>query len=148
MPGASLFIARKTLISALLAAALLAAGCGGGDEPGPDAAVRDYYRALLAGDGARACSLLTDGLERDIARSAGARAAGGSCPDVLGLAVGLNPGREGADLDELKVGVSEDGADAARARLANPLTGKPETLRVERVGGEWRIASLVLRPRG
>jgi hypothetical protein len=32
--------------------------------------------------------------------------------------------------------------------LSNPLTGKPETLRVERVGGEWRIASLVLRPRG
>lgn len=149
IPGASLFIARKTLISALLSAALLAAGCGGGDEPGPDAAVRDYYRALLAGDGGRACSLLTDGLERDIARSAGARAAGGSCPDVLALAVGLNPDREGADLDELKVDVSgDDGGDAARARLANPLTGKPETLRVERVGGEWRIASLVLRPRG
>ena len=95
IPGASLFIARKILIPALLIAALLAAACGGDGEPGPGATVRDYYRALLAGDGARACSLLTDGLERDIARSAGARAAGGSCPDVLGLAIGLNPDREG-----------------------------------------------------
>ena len=142
------FIARSAIPYLALSAALLVAGCGGGsgDAPGPDAAVRDYYRALLRGDGARACSLLTDGLSRDIASSRGARAAGGSCSDVLALAAGLNPDRSGDDLHALQVGTSVSGS-VARARLANPLTGKPETLRVERVDGSWRIASLVLRPR-
>ncbi len=130
----------------MLAAALLVAACGGDDGPGPDAAVRDYYRALLAGDGARACAKLTDALEREIAASAAARSVGGTCPDVLVLAGGLNPDRAGDQLDGLAVDVSVDG-DSARARLANPLTNKGETLRLERAGGEWRIASLVLRPR-
>jgi hypothetical protein len=130
----------------LLAAALLVAACGGDDGPGPDAAVRDYYRALLAGDGARACAQLTGALEREIAASAAARSVGGTCPDVLVLAGGLNPDRAGDGLDGLRVNVEADG-DSARARLANPLTDKPETLRLVRVDGEWRIASLVLRPR-
>ena len=138
-------IARSALTSLAVLAALLVAGCGGGGDPGPDAAVRDYYRALLKGDGARACSLLTDGLSRDVASSRGARAAGGTCPDVLALAAGLNPDRSGDDLHGLKVDTSVDGS-AGSARLANPLTGKRETLRVQRVGGQWRIASLVLRP--
>jgi hypothetical protein len=129
----------------VLSLAVFAGACGS-DGPGPDAAVRDYYRALLAGDGARACSLLTDGLERDISTSRGARVAGGGCRDVLALAVGLNPDREGDGLESLRVDVEADG-DVATARLANPLTGKRETLRVDRVDGQWRIASLELRPR-
>src|SRR4051812_4386300 len=138
---------RSAVTSALLVTALFAAGCGGGSgaSHGPDATVRDYYRALLRGDGGHACSLLTDGLSRDIATSRGARLAGGSCPDVLALAAGLNPDRTGDDLHALRVDTSVSGS-VARARLANPLTGKPETLRVQRVDGQWRIASLVLRP--
>ena len=89
---------------------------------------------------------MTDGLSREIAASRGARAAGGSCPDVLALAAGLNPDRSGDDLHALRVDTSVSG-DSGRARLSNPLTGKPETLRVERVDDSWRIASLVLRPR-
>jgi hypothetical protein len=141
-------IARSAITSLAVLAAVVVAGCGGGSGPdgsGPDAAVRDYYRALLRGDGARACSLLTDGLSRDIASSRGAKAAGGTCPDVLALAAGLNPDRSGDDLHALRVDTSVSGS-VARARLANPLTGKRETLRVARVDGEWRIASLELRP--
>ena len=140
-------IARKLVILGVLAAALLVPACGGDNAPGPDAAVRSYYRSLLAGDGARACAQLTDALEREIAASAGARSVGGTCPDVLVLAGGLNPDRAGDDLRDLRVDVAVDGG-AARASLANPLTGKRETLRLQRVGEDWRIATLVLRPRG
>ena len=136
---------RRPVVLAVVAALALGAGCGGGDDPGPDAAVRDYYRALLQGDGTRACALLTDDLSRDIAASRGARTAGGTCRDVLTLAAGLNPDRAGDDLHELRVQTSVDG-DSGSVRLANPLTGKPETLRVQREGGKWHIASLVLRP--
>ena len=71
--------------------------------------------------------------------------AGGTCPKVLALAAGLNPDRAGDDLSELMVDVSTDG-DRARARLANPLTNKRETLDLRRQDGDWKIASLVLRP--
>ena len=109
--------------------------------------MRSYYRALLEGDGPLACKQLTDALERDIAESKGARSVGGTCADALALAAGLNPDRAGDDLHALRVEVNRDG-DVARASLANPLTGKPETLRLEQVDGKWRIATLVLRPRG
>lgn len=109
--------------------------------------MRSYYRALLDGDGARACKALTPALARDIAAAPAAQNVGGSCPDVLKLAAGLNPDRAGDDLHALDVDVARDG-DRASARLANPLTGKRESLRLERVGGEWKLASLVLRPRG
>ena len=128
-------------------AALLVGACGGDDGPGPDAAVRSYYRALLAGDGPVACAQLTEALERDIARTRGARSVGGTCADALALAAGLNPDRAGDDLHALRIDVDRDDG-AARASLANPLTGKRETLRLEQVDGEWRIATLVLRPRG
>jgi hypothetical protein len=107
--------------------------------------VRDYYRALLRGDGEHACSDLTGALARDIATSRGAQRVGGTCPSVLTLAAGLNPDREGDDLHELKVDVTTDG-DRAKAKLANPLTGKGETLDLQRQDGDWKIASLVLRP--
>jgi hypothetical protein len=136
---------RTSITSGLLAVALVLGACGKDDAPGPDAAVRDYYRALLAGDGSKACSLLTDGLARDVGTSGGARAAGGTCPDVLRLAAGLNPDRAGDDLHGLKVDARVDG-DAGSVRLDNPLTGKQETLRVQRDDGGWHIASLVLRP--
>src|SRR3954454_21293089 len=135
-------IARSAITSVAVLAALLVAGCGGGsDGPGPDAAVRDYYRALMRGDGARACSLLTDGLSRDIASSRGARAAGGTCPRVLALAAGLNPDRAGDDLHRLRIDVAVNGS-AAWASLANPLTGKREKLALERDGRDWKIATL------
>lgn len=128
-------------------AALLVAACGGDDGPGPDATVRSYYRALLEGDGPLACKQLTDALERDIAQTKGARSVGGRCASALALAAGLNPDRAGDDLHALRIDVDRDD-DGARASLANPLTGKRETLRLEQVDGEWRIATLVLRPRG
>ena len=139
------FIARRLVTLAALSAALLLPACGGDDGPGPDAAVRSYYRALLQGDGARACAQLTDSLARDIATSRGAQRAGGTCPKVLSLAAGLNPDRAGDPLDSLEVDVSADG-DRAKARLANPLTNKGETLDLQRQDGDWKIATLVLRP--
>jgi hypothetical protein len=138
-------IARNLVILLVLSATLAVAACGGDGGPGPDAAVRSYYGALLDGDGVRACDQLTDALARDVATSRGAMRAGGTCPKVLALAAGLNPDRAGDDLKGLKIDVSTEG-DRAQARLANPLTNKRETIDLLRAGGDWKIASLVLRP--
>jgi hypothetical protein len=125
---------------------LAVAACGGGDSPGPSSTVRTYYRALLAGDGSRACAQLTPALERDVGASRGARAAGGTCTAVMHLASGLNPDRAGDDLNGLKVDLRTTG-DRSHASLTNPLTGKRETIDLTRARGDWKIATLVLRPR-
>jgi hypothetical protein len=139
---------RRPVVLGLALCAVALAACGGGSgDPGADATVRTFYRALLAGDGNKACGQLTPALARAVGASRGARLAGGNCPEVMHLAAGLNPGRARDDLHGLAVDVREHG-DTATAGLRNPLTSKPETLHLTRTGGDWKIATLALRPRG
>jgi hypothetical protein len=124
--------------------ALFAPGCGG---PGPDQTVRDYFNAVVQRNGARACDQLTPALRRDIERAPAARAAGGSCADVMELAAGLNPKLSIKGVEDLDIEVDENG-DRAAASLKNPLSRREETIELVRVGGEWRISTLETRPRG
>lgn len=129
---------------ALVVLLVLAAGCG---DSQPDEVVRDYFAAIVDRDGERACDQLSEELRVDIERAPAARGAGRSCGDVMELAAGLNPGLTKQDVEELEIGVEEDG-DRARATLENPFARREETLRLVRNGGGWKIASLETRPRG
>ena len=133
-----------TLVLATLA--LLAPSCGGADA-GPDETLRDYFTAIVEQNGARACDQLTEELQRDIERAPAARTAGRSCPDVMRLAAGLNPGLSTEDVEDLDIGVEEDG-DRAVATVKNPLSRREETIDLVKVGGELRISTLETRPRG
>jgi hypothetical protein len=133
-----------TLVLATLA--LLAPSCGGADA-GPDETVRDYFTAIVEQNGARACDQLTEELQRDIERAPAARTADRSCPDVMRLAAGLNPGLSTEDVDDLDIEIEEDG-DKATASLKNPLSRRQETIDLVRVGGDWKISTLETRPRG
>jgi hypothetical protein len=131
-------------IASLALAALFAAGCGG---PAPDETVRDYFTAIIAGDGERACGDLTPMLRREIDRAPAARGAGRTCVEVMELAAGLNPDLSEQDVEDLPIDVQEEG-ERATARLRNPLVGRREAIDLEKVDDEWKIATLEVRPRG
>ncbi len=120
------------------------AGCGGS---GPDQAVRDYFTAVVDGDGERACQTLTPQLRRDIDRSPAARRSGATCTEVMQLARGLNPDLNKKDIEDLSMEITEDG-DRATARLRNPLVGRREAIGLQERDGDWKISSLETRPRG
>jgi hypothetical protein len=122
--------------------AVLAVGCGGSR---PDDAVRDYFAAVVDGDGERACATLTPQLRRDIDRSPAARRSGATCVEVMELAAGLNPSLSQEDVDGLAVEVEEDG-DEATARLRNPLVRRRETISLVKGDEGWKISTLETRP--
>lgn len=128
---------------ALVALALAAGGCGGSQ---PADVVRDHFEAIVARDGGRACSRLSDELRRDIERAPAARRAGRSCADVMELAAGLNPSLAKREVEELEIEVDENG-DRAAATFRNPLVRREETISLARQGDDWKIASLETRPR-
>ena len=136
-------IARLMMLL-LAVPALLVAGCGGSD---PDEAVREYFVAIVEQDGQRACTQLTDELQRDIEQAPAARAAGRSCADVMELAAGLNPSLSTEKVEDLDIETEEDG-DQATATLENPLVRRTETIDLVKEDGDWRISSLETRPTG
>ena len=140
----SLRLPTLALISFALFAGL-AAGCGGGADPSET--VQSYLQAIVDQDGEAACEQLSDELRSDIEDAPAAANAGRSCADVMGLAAGLNPGLDSADVDEVEIEVEEDGSEAV-ATFANPLSQREETIDLVEQDGEWRISSLETRPGG
>lgn len=132
--------ARHRLLTLLAAASLFAAGCGGGGGGGGDDAeavervVSGYLAALAAGDGARACGLLTENAQLGVFEFERVHAN----PDHPGEACAAVASEydAGADRDALRsasVGeVVVDGSDAGAV-----VEGVPVKLRL--VEGEWRI---------
>jgi Domain of unknown function (DUF4878) len=128
------------LALALIAVALAVAGCGG-DEAKPDDAIRAYLKAIVKGDGGAACAQLTDELVKDIEGAAKTK-----CADVMSLARGLNAELSEQDVDDLEIEADEHG-DQATATFRDPLAGRRETIKLKKEGGDWKIATLVTRPR-
>lgn len=130
--------------SALVVAAMAAAGCGDGSQP--DEVVRDYFAAIVDRDGARACDQLTEELRADIERAPAARDSGLGCSDVQELGAALNPGLTEDDVNELEIATEEDG-DQAEVTVENPFSRREETLELVK-DGDWKISSLETRPGG
>jgi uncharacterized protein DUF4878 len=136
--------AARLVSVALAGLALLAVSCGGS---APDETVRDYFTAIIAGDGERACGELTPMLRREIDRAPAVRGAGRTCVEVMELAAGLNPDLSEQDVEDLSIETEEEG-ERATARLQNPLVRREETINLAKVDDEWKISTLEVRPRG
>jgi hypothetical protein len=115
------------------------AGCGGGDHVGaaaPEAVrgtVRAYLAALAGRQWQRACRLMTERAQRDIAD-----ATGRSCEQALSDGAAM----AGAELESVRREVA-----GAQVRIrgtsawVGPLGGAQQALRLERVRGRWLVTS-------
>lgn len=122
-------VGARLALAALVAASLIAAGCGGSDaeESGsgsPEDTVKSFFAAADDGDGARACELMT-------ADSVSAlELGGGSCADVMSEDSGDLP-------DDFEVGdVSEDG-DTATATVSGD--GEELDVPLKKEDDEWKV---------
>lgn len=134
----------------LMVLALALAACGdddgGGDGGGDDSeavaeSMRAYLTAYSEGDGAEACTHLTDGAQQALAEFATKAGAGASCAEILS-----QPGQQGSDiLGPLIEGIdSEDvTVDGDTAELTIEGAQVPATL--EQVNGEWLITEAYVR---
>jgi hypothetical protein len=117
--------ARSALVVAVaLAGAAALPGCGTSDEDEVRAVAKEFRRALQAGDGARACRLLTASAKRQL---------GGGC---AGRVTSIDPGDEASD------GALTLRAD--RASLATRSGGRTRGIAFIKTGGEWRVDDVPL----
>ncbi len=112
------------------------------------ALVKDYYAAALAGDGARACSLLHRQLADSVAEDYGNQASspelrGKTCPVVMSKVFRYRRGQPTSDIAGIEVtGVRIVDGDMAIALLRSPTMAVGETS-LQREGGIWRMDQLL-----
>lgn len=113
----------------LVAAGLIAAGCGGNDasESGsssPEDTVKSFFAAADAGDGDRACELMTDDSVKAL------ELGGGSCGDSLS-------GDSGDLPDDFEVGDASEDGDRATVEVS----GDGDTIEVplQKEDDEWKV---------
>jgi hypothetical protein len=141
--AASRTIGRSGRGAAAAAALLLAgaglAGCGGGDgaEADVEALVRGYVAALVAGDGARGCDLMTDEVREAFA---GDVLRGGCAAGFRRASRLLGPPQRDL-LRDARVDVEGVDGDRARATIRVP-GGLRTSVEARRVGDRWRFATL------
>jgi hypothetical protein len=128
-------LVRRPLV-ALAAAALALGGCGGGpsDADQVRAAVVAFSRATAAKDYTRLCrDLLAPKLVEQV------KSAGLSCEAALEQGLGA------VEDPKLTIGQITVDGDSARAQVRTSARGQApskDTLKLAKVGGRWRIASL------
>jgi hypothetical protein len=126
--------APRTLLCALLAAAAIAAGCGSDDEGEVRKTLDAFARATAAKDYQRMCDdLLSPKLIEQIRRV--------NLPCEVALRTGLED-VEKPRLEVKSVKVDGDTASAQVHSTAANQEASDDTVRLEKVDGEWRIASL------
>ena len=127
-------LTRRRILLLALGASLLLAACGGEGEPsGEDARVREtviaYFRAVDAGDGAAICDRLTQDARRVITALQSA-----TCEQAMTEASRQLPG----SFNDYRLGSARIEGD--QATLAVTAAGSPDEIRLESVGGEWKIS--------
>lgn len=140
---------RSILVLLVLVLAIAAAGCGGdddddggGDDPQAAAdATRAYLTAYGDGDGAAACSHLTEGAQQALEASAAQQGANADCAEILGsggpqTAEFLKPLIDGIDSEDASI-------DGDTAEVTIEGANVPVTL--ENVDGEWLVTEEYVR---
>jgi hypothetical protein len=120
----------------LVALAFALAACGGGDEGGPQQAVRDFVEATNERDGERLCGDLVTREYKERATGATGDRVDEVCRRQLELTQGLR-------LELLGIGKTVVEGDSATVRTRLDIDGVkgPRLFRLEREDGSWKLAS-------
>jgi hypothetical protein len=122
---------------------------GEAEKQAVTAAVKHYYAAVAAGDGASACTLLSSGLSKSIVQTFGRSPTlrGKGCAGLLSLLFKRRPGHASASLAAIEVtGVRVKG-DHGFALLRSKTMPSGE-ISVEREAGGWKIGAQIRRLSG
>jgi hypothetical protein len=109
------------------------------DARGVQTAVHDYIDAFVKGDGEAACARLTDSAREAVAGAA-TRVGASNCADAFARTRKLGGSAVVAAAREIRVRKIELTNRGARAVLR--YGGQDSVAELEKVGGEWKIATL------
>ena len=131
----------RRALALTMAAALVAAGCGGKDKPTDTEQIRTvletYYRAFGTGDSGGACNELAKGTKEELEKAAG----GKDCTEVLDQALKRpDYAKVAPKLKSVKVTEIMIAGDKATAKAAVPGVGRPTLVPLKKEG-TWKIAS-------
>ena len=132
---------RRRLALSLTAAAVFAAGCGE-DEQRADpqdaaAAVTEYARAFGAGDGERACSLLTPAAKEAFTTRVSTRVGTRDCPEAVEKLQAVAGPNVTGPFQEAKA--SEPRVEGSTATVKLEAGSGAEDVKLELHDGEWLL---------
>ena len=131
--------------AALVASVLVLSGCGGdSDEDEIRSTLETYVEAFVAGDGKRACELMTEETRAEFVNKVSVLSRTGDCGRSVRVVRTLAgdataKALQGAKIEDVKV----DG-DSATATLV--ASGNRAPSKLAKVDGEWRISGVPNAP--
>jgi Domain of unknown function (DUF4878) len=122
----------------VLAAALAAPGCGGGASDDVKSAVKSYLNAFVDGDGAKACSLMTDATRRQFVEKTKAITKSTDCS----LAIEAIRTQAGAEVTAAlaKLKFTNVKVNGNRATVTLESGGSKSTATLVKEGGGWKVS--------
>jgi hypothetical protein len=131
-------------VALVLLVALAASGCGGGSEqPDPDAArsaVSDFAEAFGAGDGGKACDLLTSTAQAAIVQRVKVLVAATDCPTAIQRLHDAAGSQVTSAFAAAKVTDVQVKGDTATARLTS--SGHSTSVALMKQGGDWKLTGV------
>jgi hypothetical protein len=119
------------------------AGCGDDAESGATDQVRDFIAAMEARDDARACAMMTSGLQAGITANLRSDYEAGDCRTRAAhvISAAKAPGNPGAEVTDVTVEGSRATATVRAKPSGDVVAGPVESeVRLERRDGRWLIA--------
>lgn len=126
----------------MLAAAIALAGCGGDDKPADDQtaardAVTSFTKAFAAGDGDKACSLLTAAAQTAFVNRAKVATGATKCPEVMQRVAQLAGESVTGPLSKATVGDVKVTGNTATTTLS--ASGHSTLVTLSKEDGEWKL---------
>jgi hypothetical protein len=132
-----------TRAAAAIIAALAMAGCGGGGEekgPSPRAVVESFAKAFGAGDGERACDLLTKAAQKAFIARVQPLTGADDCPAAIEKLVDAAGGSVSKAYASAKVDQVKISGSKATATLT--AEGGATTVALAKEDGDWRLTGV------